>query len=217
MTAAVIGIGHSLGAVTTYIAGAEYPDLFSGIVLIDPVILPRNLIWFMRVLKMMGLSRRIPLARGARRRKRTFKNRIEAFKRFASGRGLFKTWSEEFIDAYLDCGLLEKDEKSTILRCDPEMEAQIFESVPLNVWTYAAHIRCPVLAIRGEQSDVFKPQPAMMLAKVIDDYRLETISGSGHFVPMEQPEACAEAILEFVRELRPSGKRVGREHAKTSY
>lgn len=197
----VIGIGHSLGAVTTYIAAAEYPRLFSGIVLIDPVILPKQTLWLLRFLRMFGLGGKMPLARGARRRKRTFKSRVEAFKRFASGRGLFKTWSEEFIDAYLECGLLEKDEETAVLKCDPEMEAQIFESVPLDVWTYAPRIRCPVLAIRGDQSDTFQPEPAEKLKTLMRDYRLCTIERAGHFVPMEQPGICARKIAAFVREV----------------
>jgi len=202
MAPPVIGIGHSLGAVTTYIAAAESPHLFSGIVLIDPVILPREKLWTIRVLKMFGLAGKIPLAKGARRRKRTFKSRLDAFRRFASGRGLFKSWSEDFIDAYLECGLLEKDSETAVLRCDPEMEAQIFESVPLNVWAYAPRIRCPVLLIRGEQSATFQPEVADTLTSIIADCRLETIPRAGHFIPMEQPEACAQAIVAFVRGLK---------------
>lgn len=207
MTPPVLGIGHSLGAVTTYIAAARYPGLFSGIVLMDPVILPLKTLWLIRLLKLAGLSGRIPLARGARRRRRTFKNRLEAFQRFASGRGLFRTWSEEFIDAYLSCGLLEKDADTAVLTCDPEMEAQIFESVPLDVWRYASRIDCPVLALRGAQSDTFQAAPAEKLKRLIADYRLQTIPRTGHFLPMEAPEACARAIIDFARELNPIPRR----------
>jgi len=114
---------------------------------------------------------------------------------------MFKTWSEDFIDAYLECGLLEKDEETAILRCDPEMEAQIFESIPLDVWSYAGRIQCPVLVIRGEQSETFGADVALKLQHKIPDYRLETISQAGHFVPMEQPEVCAKAIIQFVKTL----------------
>jgi len=42
MSPPIIGLGHSLGAVTTYIAAATYPRLFSAIILIDPPIFPRG-------------------------------------------------------------------------------------------------------------------------------------------------------------------------------
>ena len=198
MTPPIIGIGHSLGAVTTFIAAAQSPHLFSGIVLIDPVILPKRLLFMMRLLHLTGLLGKFPLAKGARRRKRVFEGKQAALKRFASGRGIFKTWSREFIDAYLECGFLEEDENTAILKCDPELEAQIFESAPRDVWTYAPKIQCPVLAVRGEKSDTFYPDAARNLGRYIPDYTLVTIPAAGHFVPMEKPETCAGDILAFL-------------------
>ena len=199
MTPPVIGMGHSLGAVTTCIAAAKYPHLFSGIVLLDPVILPRRLHWLMAGARRLGLAGKIPPARIARRRRRNFRGKKEALKLFTAGRGIFKTWSKEFIHAYLECGLLEKDSQTAVLKCDPELEAQIFESVPAGVWGCVKKISCPVLAIRGELSDIFMADSARRLKKVIADYELITLPDSGHFVPMEKPQQCARIILEFVR------------------
>ena len=195
----VLGMGHSLGAVTTYMAAAQYPHLFCGIVLIDPVILPRKLLWLISGLKMLGLMGKIPWARSARRRRRNFQGKKEALKLFAAGRGIFKTWSKEFIDAYLECGLLEKDSKTAVLKCDPELEAQIFESIPLDVWKYANKITCPVLTIRGEFSNIFFLDAAERLKHLIADIELQTIPQSGHFPPMEKPGQCAQLIADFVQ------------------
>lgn len=199
MTPPIVGLGHSLGAVTTYIAAAKYPRLFSGIILLDPPILPRRLIWLIMVMKWLGLAGNIPLAKTARRRRKTFQGKKEALKRFASGRGIFKSWSREFVEAYLECGLLEMDHETAILKCDPELEAQIFESIPLNVWKYAEKIVCPVLAIRGERSDTFRLGAAERLRHAIADCELATIAGAGHFLPMGKPQECARIILEFVK------------------
>lgn len=199
MNAPVIGIGHSLGAVTTYIAAATYPDLFSGIILIDPVILPKRILFLMSLLRATGLIGKFHLAKGARRRKKIFSGKSEALQRFTSGRGIFKSWSPEFVDAYLECGLLEEDENTAILKCDPELEAQIFESAPADAWKYAQMITCPVLAIRGEKSDTFYPDAAESLKKYIKDYTLVTVPDTGHFIPMEKPEECAMVIKDFIR------------------
>ncbi len=204
MTVPILGIGHSLGAVTTYIAAARYPHLFSGIVLIDPVILPRRLLWLIAAMTLLGMRGNLPLAKMARRRRRVFNGKQEALRLFAAGRGIFKNWSKEFVHAYLECGLLEKDEKTAVLKCDPELEAQIFESIPLNVWRYAKHISCPVLAIRGELSDIFFADAAERLNGIIADYELQIIPHSGHFPPMEKPQESANLILDFVeRKIRP--------------
>jgi pimeloyl-ACP methyl ester carboxylesterase len=198
MSPPVIGMGHSLGAVTTYMAAAKHPHLFCGIVLIDPVILPRRLLWLLAALKFLGLGGNMPLAKRARRRRRIFKSKQEALRLFAAGRGIFKNWSKEFVHAYLECGLLEKDEQTAVLKCDPELEAQIFESIPLNVWRYANKIKCPVLAIRGLLSDVFFADAAQRLGDIIADYELQTVPDTGHFPPMEKPQESANLILDFV-------------------
>jgi len=199
MSPPIVGMGHSLGAVTTYIAAAKYPRLFSAVILIDPSILPRRRLWLMAALKMIGIAGNQRLARAARRRRKIFQGKNEALQRFIAGRGIFKSWSQEFVEAYLECGLLEKDSETAVLKCDPELEAQIFEAVPLDVWHYAEKIACPVLAIRGESSDVFTAGSAERLKRLISDYELATIPNAGHFVPMGQPEACAEVIMEFIR------------------
>jgi pimeloyl-ACP methyl ester carboxylesterase len=198
MSAPIIGMGHSLGAVTTYIAAATYPRLFSCLILIDPTILPRRYLWPMAIMRRFGLAAKIPLAKSARRRRKTFQGKKEALKRFASGRGIFKYWSKDFVEAYLECGLLEKDPETAVLNCDPEHEAQIFESVPLNVWTYASKISCPVLAIRGAHSGAFTVDAAERLGQLIPDFELITIPGAGHFVPMGKPVECSRVIKGFI-------------------
>ena len=197
----VVGIGHSLGAVTTYIAAALYPHLFSAIVLIDPPILPVRKLWGLALLRFTGFGSCLPLARGARRRQRVFSGKQEALQRFLSRRGIFQTWSPEFVQAYLECGLLEKDGRTAVLRCDPELEAQIFESIPIDVWRYASRIACPVLALRGAASTTFLPQAAQRLCRKIARCKLVTLPEAGHFAPMEQPRACAQAIVDFVQRL----------------
>lgn len=199
MSPPIVGLGHSLGAVTTYIAASQYPHLFSCIILLDPPIFPRRMLWLIAALKWLGLAGSIPLAIKARRRRTTFEGKKEALERFTSGRGIFKSWSPEFVEAYLECGLLEMDSKKAVLRCDPELEAQVFESIPLDVWKYAKKISCPVLAIRGAKSETFKLDAAKRLKRRIADFELATIADAGHFLPMGKPEACAQVIVEFVK------------------
>jgi pimeloyl-ACP methyl ester carboxylesterase len=199
MTPPIIGMGHSMGAVATLIAADKYPQLFSGIILLDPSMLPRRILWILAAMRLVGLQGKIPLAKGARRRKKIFQGKKEALNRFTSGRGIFKTWSNEFVEAYLECGLLEKDPETAVLRCDPELEAQIFESVPFDVWRHARKITCPVLAIRGQHSDVFSADSARRLAKLIPASEVVTIAEAGHFVPMGKPVECAQVIADFLK------------------
>jgi pimeloyl-ACP methyl ester carboxylesterase len=202
-TPPVIGMGHSLGAVASAIAAASYPDLFKALILIDPVFLPPSTLWKAAGMRLLGLARTGPRAARARSRRRVFNGKADAFRYFVS-RGIFKSWSPEFVQAYLECGLLEKDERTAVLRCDPELEAQIFESVPLDVWRQCRKIGCPVLAVRGARSDVFSKESAERLTRTVADCEVVTVPDCGHFPPMEKPEPCAAVIRDYVaRRLSP--------------
>ena len=198
MTPPVIGAGHSLGAVVTLMASVLYPELFSRIILIDPVILSPGLLRLISVMRLLGLQHRFPLARKARRRKVRFSSRDEVFTRFSNGRGLFKKWPEEYITAYLECAVAENTDKSVALKCDPELEAQIYESVPSGVWSYVSRVSCPVLAVRGENSDTFLPLAAEKMSRSGKNISVVTIPGAGHFIPMERPRELASVMLEFI-------------------
>lgn len=199
MSFPIIGIGHSLGATLTAMAAALYPHLFSAVILTDPVIFPSKLLWMIGMMRMLGLIGFIPLARGARRRKRIFPNKQEALKRFISGRGIFKSWTEEFVHSYLDCALAIEENETASLKCNPEIEAQFYETVPLNIWQYIRKIRCPILVIRGEYSDTFLAEAAIRMKKSVPHCKMETVEDTGHFLPMEKPEVCAGLISEFIQ------------------
>jgi pimeloyl-ACP methyl ester carboxylesterase len=199
----VVGIGHSMGAVATMMAAIARPEMFAATVLIEPPILPSRTLWLLRVLRWLGLEGLLPLAKGARRRRQVVRSKQAALKRFASSRGIFKKWSPEFIDAYLECGLLEKDARSAVLKCDPELEAQIYESNPTHIWRVVSGVACPTLIIRGAQSDVLGEDTAQRLTDLIPDAQLCTIAGSGHFPPMERPGECAQMIRRFVLQRVP--------------
>ena len=199
MSPPVIGIGHSLGAVVTYIAAAKYPELFSKIVLVDPVIFPKRKLLVVGLLRKLGLiDKVVPLVTGARRRKRFFESREDAYERFSSGRGLFKTWPDEFIRAYSQYGLKDEDDGGVSLKCNPETEAQIYESLLLDIWQYPKKIKCPVLLIRGGNSDTFDTYAAKRLVKELNDCSYVNVEDAGHFVPIEKAEECSVIIKEFI-------------------
>ncbi|MBI9088542.1 MAG: alpha/beta hydrolase [Desulfobacterium sp.] len=196
-TGPVVGIGHSLGGYVTYMAAALYPELFSKLVLIDPVIFAPSflaLIWGTQVL---GLRGKVPLAEGARRRKWKFNSREEAYERFSSGRGMFSGWSDAFVRSYVEHGLMDLN-GSAVLKCCPELEAQVFESIQMDTWKHAGKIQCPTLVIRGATSNVFRKNAAHRLEKKIPQCRVITLDNCGHFAPMEDLEACVRHIRRFI-------------------
>ena len=72
----------------------------------------------------------------------------------------------------------------------------IFESIAQNRETAKTKLRMPVLAVGG--ADWLGPIMRQMIEPVAHDLRVESIPGSGHFVPEEAPEALTRTLLEFL-------------------
>lgn len=195
----VVGAGHSLGAVVTLLTAIKYPELFSHIVLMDPVIFTKPMLFFLSMAKKSGIMKLNPLAQGARRRRTAFDSREQALKRFSAGRGMFKTWEQGFIREFCNHGLYWKADGSGTLKCDPETEAQIYESVLLDIWDYPEKVTCPTLIIRGGKSDTFTAAAARTLNKQIKGSSLVTIPETTHFIPMEKPMEIKNIILDFLK------------------
>lgn len=195
----VVGIGHSMGAMVTLMAAAAEPQLFSALILIEPVFFPRTTLLRYRLMRLVGLMKYRRIARSARRRKRLFASRAVAYERFAAGRGIFRGWPPEFIQAYLTHAFRSLDGRRIALKCDPEFESRIYETVPLISGSRFRRVACPVLALRGAHSSRFQPEAGRRLAACLADCELQTVSGTGHFIPMERPGACARRILDFLK------------------
>lgn len=62
----------------------------------------------------------------------------------------------------------------------------------------AARVRCPVLAILGQRDLMAPPKGAQALLGALADQRVVTLSGAGHAMMAEQPDAVLDALRGFV-------------------
>jgi 3-oxoadipate enol-lactonase len=70
-----------------------------------------------------------------------------------------------------------------------------------------AEITVPTLVIVGGQDIATTPDKAQRIVERIAGARLETIAGSGHMTPIEQPESISQLLSEFLAEVdSPSAK-----------
>ena len=87
----VVGIGHSMGAVTTCFAASKRPDLFSALILIDPVFVPTSLWLAARSLWKLDKKRNV-MATVADKRPNSWLSREEAVA-FHQGKRAFSDFS----------------------------------------------------------------------------------------------------------------------------
>lgn len=69
---------------------------------------------------------------------------------------------------------------------------------PIDLWPLWQAITCPVLVVRGADSDVLAPETAKRMVETNPGARLVEVPGAGHTVPADQPEAFRRLLTGFL-------------------
>jgi len=199
-----VAVGHSLGAILTAEAALRRPEFFRALVLIDPVIFSRPLMAGWNAARRLGLARRVhPLIPTALRRRRVFLSADEMFERYRRA-PIFRRLSDASLRAYVAsvAGPRADGQPGVELAFSPEWEVAIYESGPLDLLDKLHLLTLPVLAIRGAESDTFRPWGVRALKQRLPSAVVRDVPGTGHLVPLERPGECATIIIEFVEALK---------------
>jgi len=196
--------GHSMGGAVALMAAARRPGLADRVVVFDPVVPPDGL--RLRLLPLVPQAQRIarfPIAAAAQRRRDRFPSRVAAQDSYR-GRGAFATWQAVFLNDYVEDGFRDTDAGDVTLSCAPGWEAATFAGVRPGVAAALKTIACPVdllLAARGSAVQI----DAEHLRLLKPDLRIETMSGTSHFLPMEVPNIARERLARALAERAGTG------------
>lgn len=190
-----LGLGSSFGGIVTAATQARH-DLYRRVVMLDPPLHPNE-----EMVKRVGLegqvvisSEREGLVEQTLKRRSVWPSRDAAREAWAD-KPLFAPWQDEAFDIYLNEGMGDAEDGTVYLKCDPTVEAHIFQSTgSLNVLDFAHEVAVPVtLAYAGRG---FFPE--LFFRKVVELFpngRFVTLDG-GHMLPLEVPEMVVELVLE---------------------
>lgn len=77
--------------------------------------------------------------------------------------------------------------------------AAILSSVEgVDLTPHLSSIRCPALIVAGERDAMFPPEQSRALAEDIPGARLEVVPGAPHGMVIENPDATARLLLDFL-------------------
>ncbi len=188
-------VGHSMGATVLTIADALHDIGAGGIILIEPIFLPRDF---------YGIELRIedhPLASKSIRRKNHWGDREEALS-YLRSRPLFKEWDEEMLEIYLEHGMSPAETGGLELTCSPAREASLFMGgIHYDPWPIISKIECPVLVLEGEKSENRSYIDLKKAASLFPRGTHMLIPGAGHLIPMEQPGKITDIIITYFKDL----------------
>lgn len=189
----VWGVGHSLGGVLHYHAALLRPELYLGVVMLDSPVLTLADKMVIRAAKHFGFIDRITPAGRTLGRREEFVDLAEARGYFA-GKGLFRRFDPECLDAYVQHGL-QASGNSLRLRFDPATEISIYRSVPHTSPGRPQQLKVPLAMVRGRHSRVVLPHHAHLVRRVPKGEYL-TLPG-GHMFPLERPQDTAELLKKL--------------------
>ena len=183
-------------------AAIQRPEYFRLLVLIEPVLFTRVRGTLNRLIAPLKILRRLhPLIKGTLKRKRSFSDRETMFENYRKKK-IFQRLSDQVLEDYVGGLTLDKTDGSVGLKYSPDWEARIYETGGLAdwyVWKNLSRISCPVLVIRGEQTDTLQPITFQNMVKKMVNGKGLTVPGAGHLLPLEKPHQTAEIILDYLK------------------
>ncbi|MCP5432033.1 MAG: alpha/beta hydrolase [Alphaproteobacteria bacterium] len=191
--------GHSMGGVTALLAGAERRERVAGLVLLDPVILPRPFYWAQLLPGAGHLKRSAhPMVTQAARRRAEFASREDAVAAYR-GRGAFARWPDEVLADYVRGGTIpagagDADGGKVRLACAPAWEAATFAAHAHYPWAAIARLRVPATILAAGEGSTFPPIVASAVASLRPQWRIERLDDTRHLFPMEEPELARTLI-----------------------
>ena len=186
----VIGVGHSLGGVLHLLAAVKRPELYSSIVLLDAPIISRLSSFGLKVMKRTGLLKRYPPASTTRFRRRVFQSREEALDYFRSKKN-FAGFAPEVLSDYVEYGLEHRDGMYRLV-FEPEIEAQIYSTIPHHLPSLKGRLPIPFAYIGG--TDSYEARLARLgFMRRNFPVRFRFVPGT-HLFPFENPEKTAASI-----------------------
>lgn len=192
-------LGHSLGGVVSALMVSQAPTRFNALVMLDPVLFTHKILWFKTLLNLVGKKERLPMVQAALKRRSRWESAAAA-KAALSGRGIYRGWREEALDAFIEHALKPLSTGEVELRCAPRLEADIFASSPKGLWPALKRISIASRLIYGAQTYPFVGQAAQALARCNANVSTQVTPG-GHCFMQEYPEQAAKDVLSFLQAL----------------
>lgn len=184
----LVGIGHSLGGASLLLSSYKAPHRFKKVIAHDPVVLSFLKVTYSRIAHN-------PMAKVAIKRRREFKD-LDTVRKIYKRTPSFSGWDEEIYGDYIESCFRVEENGKALLRCAPEIEAKIFDSVSYLSLYHYGNIKTETHLTIPEPHEVCSPSGAKRIVSGNRNSTLEIWPGSNHFFPFEQKNKTLERILK---------------------
>lgn len=193
----LLGVGHSLGGVLMAMAADKQPERFCGVIMLDPPLMLGVDAWAMKAAKRFGFIDRVTPAGKTKGRRSVWPSR-EIMAKSLSQRGLFRRFTPDALNDYIEAGTRLLEDGSAELTFDPRVEVEIFRHLPDHLSRLPRRVGVPLALIAGQESHLLTPSRVKRLKR--HGLAISHVPGT-HMFPMEHPGETREAIIKAWQKL----------------
>ncbi len=195
----VIGLGHSLGAVTTLKAAYKRPELFEQVIMLDPPLIVGKAAFAMFMAKIFKpkLIDKITPASLSLKRRDHWDSREQAAE-LLRPKGFYQHFDQDCFQAYIDYALTEDATRGGVeLTISKYDEVEIFRTNSDSMWLPMPNPPVPSHLIIGDESPFFKQKfPQIIQKKLAIPF---SVTSGGHMFPLEHPVKTVELVKKLIR------------------
>tara|TARA_R110000744_G_scaffold67435_2_gene137531 strand:- start:112 stop:891 length:780 start_codon:yes stop_codon:yes gene_type:complete len=192
----VIGLGHSLGAVVTLNAYYKRPDLFKGLIMMDPPFFGQKMRLLLLGARIVGVSGKlVPPAVKAKKRKSEWESKAAVAESFRN-KPLFKDFHPEAFKDYIEHGLVETEQGRAKLDFSTKEEYRIFKHTPFSLGS--GKIDVPSFYLYSNRFEIGSAASIEEHKKRFKQTEFIAVD-AGHMFPMEQPEKTAQLVKDLIK------------------
>lgn len=140
----LIGTGHSYGASLSVIMAVQRPELFDGLILLDPMIMNPEM------LVQVPMDQN-PMAQRTLKRKTRWES-LEQVHRFFRSKPAFERWTDDAFTSFIDHTLVEHADGSYHLKCTAQTEAEVLAGPLVTIWENLEKLTVPTVIIHGDDA-----------------------------------------------------------------
>ncbi|MCC2615850.1 alpha/beta hydrolase [Aestuariibacter halophilus] len=188
-------VGHSFGAVVSYLAASERPERCRGLIMLDPPLVTGLTRHVFKLFQRTPLIDKVTPAGKASVRNTQWAPDTDLVEYFA-GKGLFQGMEPACIADYVSSATTHLGDKQT-LTFDHQVEAELFRTVPTNLPRHYGRYKGPGVVITGELTEVCKPALINPFIKG-NGFEHRVFAGGGHMFPLQQPDNVAELLQYYI-------------------
>ena len=186
-------VGHGMGGANALCYGSEHPDIVTALIVVEaaPEVLRGGV---ERLRRMVGSADEFE----------SLDEAVESMRPFSP----YAT--DEQLGRRARSALAEGTDGGLVWAFDPALrDASLRPPEPdpgqrrlADLWECADRVQCPVMIVRGAETDMLTPEAIQRLHRRIVGSRVSLIEDAGHPVPSDQPAHLALNIREFLQNLQ---------------